>query len=112
MSWQSGRRILVLGGIRSGKSGFGEELVARAGGAGDGDPEWAARVAAHRERRPAGWATEEIGGDPGRLVSLLAEAKPDEALLVDDLGGWLTATLDASGGWDGGPVGVAALAAA
>jgi len=110
MSWHTSRRILVLGGIRSGKSELGEELVARAGGvryvatggAGDADPEWVARVAAHQARRPAGWATEEIGADPARLLSLLSEAKPDETLLIDDLGGWLTATLDASGGWDGG----------
>jgi len=72
------------------------------GGSGDGDQEWAARVAAHRRRRPSWWETEEIAADPGRLLALLAEAKPDEALLVDDLGGWLTATLDA-GGWDAPP---------
>jgi len=109
MSWQSGRRLLVLGGIRSGKSELAEQLVAGVGavryvataGAGGDDPEWSARVAAHRDRRPAGWSTEEIGDDPGRLTTLLAEAKPDEALLVDDLGGWLTATLDAAGAWDG-----------
>jgi nicotinate-nucleotide--dimethylbenzimidazole phosphoribosyltransferase len=108
MSWQSGTRLLVLGGIRSGKSELAEQLVSGAtevryvatAGAGVDDPAWSARVAAHRERRPAGWATEETGADPGRLITLLAEAKPDEALLVDDLGGWLTATLDATGGWD------------
>jgi adenosyl cobinamide kinase/adenosyl cobinamide phosphate guanylyltransferase/NaMN:DMB phosphoribosyltransferase len=109
MSWQSGRRFLVLGGIRSGKSEIAEHLVSDAGevryiataGAGGDDAEWAARVAAHRERRPSGWSTEEISSDPGRLIALLADAKPDEALLVDDLGGWLTATLDAAGAWDG-----------
>lgn len=108
MSWQSGRRLLVLGGIRSGKSELAEQLVSGTGeiryvataGAGAGDPTWTARVAAHRERRPSGWATEEIGADPDRLITLLTEAKPDDALLVDDLGGWLTATLDAAGAWD------------
>jgi nicotinate-nucleotide--dimethylbenzimidazole phosphoribosyltransferase len=111
MSWQSGRRFLVLGGIRSGKSGFAERLVEQlvAGSVGvryvataaprDDDPEWEARIAAHRERRPSTWATEELGTDPGRLISLLADAKPDDALLIDDLGGWLTATLDVAGGW-------------
>ncbi|HEV7896426.1 MAG TPA: bifunctional adenosylcobinamide kinase/adenosylcobinamide-phosphate guanylyltransferase [Planosporangium sp.] len=109
MSWQVGRRVLILGGIRSGKSELAEQLVSGAAevryvatAAGSGDPTWTARIAAHRERRPAGWSVEEIGSDPGRLIALLAEAKPDEALLVDDLGGWLTATLDAAGAWDEG----------
>jgi nicotinate-nucleotide--dimethylbenzimidazole phosphoribosyltransferase len=113
MSWQSGRRLLVLGGIRSGKSELAEQLMSGAGevryvataGAGVDDAAWTARVAAHRERRPAGWVVEEIGADPDRLLTLLAEAKPDEALLVDDLGGWLTATLDAAGGWSEGTAG-------
>jgi nicotinate-nucleotide--dimethylbenzimidazole phosphoribosyltransferase len=100
MSWQSGRRVLVLGGIRSGKSALAEGLVADAASVryvatsalpGAGDPEWAARIAVHRERRPAGWATEEVGADPGRLVALLAEVGPEEAVLVDDLGGWVVA---------------------
>jgi len=111
------RAILVLGGIRSGKSEYAESLVSHAtdvryvatGASDDGDPEWAARLAAHRERRPATWRTEEIGADPGRLAGLLAEAKPDQTVLVDDLGGWMTTLLTA-----GGPVPetVEALAAA
>jgi adenosyl cobinamide kinase/adenosyl cobinamide phosphate guanylyltransferase/NaMN:DMB phosphoribosyltransferase len=99
MSSQSGRRVLVLGGIRSGKSDFAEALVGDVGSvryvatsvADPTDAEWTARLAAHRDRRPADWATEEIGADPDRLAAVLAQAKPDEALLVDDLGGWLTA---------------------
>jgi adenosyl cobinamide kinase/adenosyl cobinamide phosphate guanylyltransferase/NaMN:DMB phosphoribosyltransferase len=109
MSWQSGRRVLVLGGIRSGKSELAESLVAEAGSVryvatatrpeGDPveDPEWADRIAAHRARRPAEWATEETGDDPSGLAALLADAKPDEAVLVDDLGGWLTALMDTGG---------------
>ena len=114
MSWLAGRRVLVLGGIRSGKSELAEALVGDAGSVryvatsvlpGDDDPEWRDRISAHRARRPADWATEEVGGDPGRLVALLADAKPDEAVLVDDLGGWVAA---------GGPtaVGVEALTGA
>jgi nicotinate-nucleotide--dimethylbenzimidazole phosphoribosyltransferase len=97
-------RVLVLGGISSGKSKVAEAFVAGAGNVryiataatGDDDPEWELRVAAHRQRRPADWSTEEIGAEPERLTSILAEAKPDEAVLVDDLGGWLTALLDRS----------------
>jgi nicotinate-nucleotide--dimethylbenzimidazole phosphoribosyltransferase len=105
MSHDGYRAVLVLGGIRSGKSEFAESLVTGAAEvryvatapASPQDPEWAARVAAHRDRRPAGWQTEEIGTDPGRLVGLLAETKPDQTVLVDDLGGWVTALLTEAG---------------
>ena len=59
-------KVLVLGGVRSGKSRHAERLVAHhshlvyvAPGlpASDEDPEWAARVAAHQARRPAHWKT-------------------------------------------------------
>jgi adenosyl cobinamide kinase/adenosyl cobinamide phosphate guanylyltransferase/NaMN:DMB phosphoribosyltransferase len=62
-------------------------------GAGGQDAEWAERIAAHQRRRPDSWTTVEVGAEPSRLASLLVEAKPDEALLVDDLGGWVTALL-------------------
>lgn len=100
-------RVLVTGGVRSGKSRHAEELVTTA--AGDGpvryvapgptpghpswDDDWAARVAAHRERRPAHWSTVE-GHD------LAAALATDEHVLVDCLGTWLTAALDAAGRWD------------
>jgi nicotinate-nucleotide--dimethylbenzimidazole phosphoribosyltransferase len=66
------------------------------------DPDWSKRLAAHRARRPATWMTEEVGDDPERLAVLLAEAGEDDVLLVDDLGGWLAATLSqaATGGAD------------
>ncbi|MDT4990671.1 MAG: nicotinate-nucleotide--dimethylbenzimidazole phosphoribosyltransferase [Actinoplanes sp.] len=92
----------MLGGIRSGKSAFAEALVAdapsvryiaTAAGAQD-DPEWIARIEAHQRRRPQTWSTEETGADPARLAALLSDAKPAETLLVDDLGGWVTALLD------------------
>jgi nicotinate-nucleotide--dimethylbenzimidazole phosphoribosyltransferase len=97
--WNS---VLVLGGIRSGKSTFAESLVAdaatvryvaTAAGAED-DTEWIARIEAHQRRRPQSWSTEETGADPARLALLLGEAKPDDTLLVDDLGGWVAALLD------------------
>ena len=93
--------VLVLGGTRSGKSEFAEGLVneatevryvATAAPAPDDDPEWAGRITAHRARRPGHWTTEEIDS-PARLAVLLGEVKPDEAVLVDDLGGWLTGVL-------------------
>ncbi|MGX6601747.1 bifunctional adenosylcobinamide kinase/adenosylcobinamide-phosphate guanylyltransferase [Micromonosporaceae bacterium Da 78-11] len=94
--------VLVLGGIRSGKSAFAESLVAEAPSVryvatavgGEDDPEWLARIESHQRRRPQSWSTEETGADPARLTALLAEAKPDDTLLVDDLGGWVAALLD------------------
>jgi nicotinate-nucleotide--dimethylbenzimidazole phosphoribosyltransferase len=94
--------VLILGGIRSGKSEFAESLVVDAPGvryvvtavAGDGsDAEWAARLDAHRARRPLGWMTDDIGAAPDRLGTLIKEAGAEETVLVDDVGGWLTALL-------------------
>lgn len=102
MSVEGWRTVLVLGGIRSGKSEFAESLVAdeanvryvATSARDDGDPEWAERIEEHRRRRPSGWVTEEVGADPTRLTELVSAAGPDETLLVDDLGGWVTALLD------------------
>ena len=102
MSVDRWNTVLVLGGIRSGKSAFAESLVAGApsvryvatavGGA--DDPEWLARIELHQRRRPQSWTTEETGADPTRLAAVLADAKPDDTLLIDDLGGWVAALLE------------------
>src|SRR5262245_898046 len=88
---------LVLGGARSGKSVLAEAMAEdRAGGAGvtylatgwvpDGsDPGWAARVAAHRLRRPTGWRTVEVAAD---LAGALRAA--EGVVLVDSLGTWVS----------------------
>lgn len=93
-----GRLILVLGGARSGKSAFAEELV-REGEEGGrtpvyvatcealaGDREMARRIARHRERRPSSWATVEA---PLDLEKAIAEAPDDSVLLVDSLTMWM-----------------------
>lgn len=97
------RRTLVLGGARSGKSveaerrleAFPDVLYVATGGTRGGDGEWAARVAAHRERRPGSWRTVETCD----LVPLL---KDDDGapLLVDCLSLWLTDVMDSVGAWD------------
>ncbi|MFI6128999.1 bifunctional adenosylcobinamide kinase/adenosylcobinamide-phosphate guanylyltransferase [Micromonospora sp. NPDC051141] len=103
MSVDGWHTLLVLGGIRSGKSEFAESLVADApmvryvATAPAGDPEdteWATRLAAHRARRPGSWTTEETATDPGRLAEVITAAGPNDTLLVDDLGGWVTVLLD------------------
>ncbi|GAA2264102.1 adenosylcobinamide kinase/adenosylcobinamide phosphate guanyltransferase [Streptomyces ruber] len=96
------RRTLVLGGARSGKSveaerrleAFPDVLYVATGGVRGGDGEWAARVAAHRERRPGSWRTAETCD----LVPLLKEDGPP--LLIDCLSLWLTDAMDAVGAWD------------
>jgi adenosyl cobinamide kinase/adenosyl cobinamide phosphate guanylyltransferase len=94
-------RALVLGGIRSGKSEYGEALVADAPAVrylatarrDPSDPEWEARIDAHRARRRPGWVTIEVGADPGALPSLLTSADPADTLFVDDLGTWVASTM-------------------
>ncbi|GAB4053256.1 bifunctional adenosylcobinamide kinase/adenosylcobinamide-phosphate guanylyltransferase [Catellatospora paridis] len=99
-----GARVLVLGGIRSGKSEYAESLLSGARSvrylatalADGGDPAFADRVAAHRERRPRSWITVETYGDPAALVTALGQAAADDMLIVDDLGGWVVNLLDRS----------------
>lgn len=92
-------RILVTGGVRSGKSRHAESLLAGpvtylAPGPTSDDADWSARIAAHRARRPDDWTTVESHD----LVGVLARA--DGHLLVDCLGTWLTAVLDERELWD------------
>jgi adenosylcobinamide kinase / adenosylcobinamide-phosphate guanylyltransferase len=106
-------RVLVLGGARSGKSEQAEMRLAgeadvtyvATGPTGAGDPEWAARVAAHRARRPAWWRTVETTD----LAGVLAGARG--ALLIDGIGSWLAAGMDECGAWDGSADSAARLAA-
>lgn len=99
-------RTLILGGIRSGKSRWAEETIGgtgpvryiATGSAGAGDLAWEQRIADHRRRRPSGWQTIE---NPDVACELRADSHTP--VLVDDVGGWLTAALD-RGGWDGGSI--------
>jgi adenosylcobinamide kinase / adenosylcobinamide-phosphate guanylyltransferase len=115
-------RTLIIGGARSGKSTEAELRLAaephvtylaagpfapargpdQAGAAGDqswsgpdGEPdtEWAQRVAAHQQRRPAWWRTVESLDIAGIL------RQETGALLIDGIGTWLAAVLDEAGMW-------------
>ena len=102
-------RTLVLGGIRSGKSRWAEAAIAESlqadqpvqylatGQVVDTDGAWRQRVAEHRDRRPSHWLTVETDDVAGQL-----RCSPDTPTLVDDIGGWLTATMDKHQAWDGG----------
>jgi adenosylcobinamide kinase / adenosylcobinamide-phosphate guanylyltransferase len=92
-------RVLVLGGSRSGKSAFAESLLAgrddvtylaTSAGAPD-DSEWAARVAAHRARRPAAWSTVETTA-PSDLLRR-------GTVLIDSVTTWIAALMDETGVW-------------
>ena len=96
-------RVLVLGGSRSGKSAHAESLVidrdevvylASSAPVSD-DPEWAARVAAHRARRPGSWTTLETT-TPSELLRR-------GTVLVDSVTTWVAALMDETGVWSGEP---------
>lgn len=86
---------LVLGGARSGKSAFAEQLIGDSGlariylaTATAGDHEMQSRITHHRERRGDGWLTVE---EPLALVDVLTrEAIRGRAVLVDCLTLWLS----------------------
>jgi adenosyl cobinamide kinase/adenosyl cobinamide phosphate guanylyltransferase len=88
---------LVLGGARSGKSTFAEDLARRSTppvtyvatlSVGD-DEDLAERVEQHRRRRPANWTTIECRDD---LAAMLAQTKG--VVLIDSLGPWLAGQPD------------------
>jgi len=110
----SARRVLVLGGARSGKSATAEgmlagdcpvDYVATGTPPGSGDAEWDTRVAEHKQRRPAHWRTVETLA----LAEVLAAPGP-APVLVDCLTTWLARVMDDCGAWDGTDGTAAALA--
>jgi uroporphyrin-III C-methyltransferase len=99
---QVSRRVLVLGGSRSGKSRHAERLAGAATSVtyvatGSGDPddlEWAARIERHRQRRPATWDTAET-----RELATLFACDDSRTLLVDSITSWLAGVMDECGCW-------------
>lgn len=80
---------LVLGGARSGKSAYAEQLALDAGvpvlfvaTAQPGDAEMAERIARHRAGRPDSWATLEAPLDVGQAIQ---RAGPEGVVLLDCL---------------------------
>jgi adenosylcobinamide kinase/adenosylcobinamide-phosphate guanylyltransferase len=99
-----GPRILITGGMRSGKSRYAESLLAgepqvtyvAPGPRPDPatDAEWASRIAVHRARRPESWQTIETI----EIAAALRTHRPP--FLIDCLGTWLTAVIDSLGTWE------------
>jgi adenosylcobinamide kinase/adenosylcobinamide-phosphate guanylyltransferase len=84
----------ILGGARSGKSAFAERIAADTNypvtyvaTARVGDSEFAARIALHRERRPAHWALVEAPLDLGGVLRELD--REGHVVLIDCLTLWL-----------------------
>jgi adenosylcobinamide kinase / adenosylcobinamide-phosphate guanylyltransferase len=88
------RLVLVLGGARSGKSGYAERLVTATPGpwaylatAEALDVEMAERITLHQAQRAAGWQTHDT---PLALAGALDALPPEQPALVDCLTLWLT----------------------
>jgi adenosylcobinamide kinase/adenosylcobinamide-phosphate guanylyltransferase len=96
----TGSLILVTGATRSGKSEWAEDLAIRSGRSvtyvatafpNPQDPDWLARLEAHRQRRPHHWTTLEC---PPDLAATLLGASARDCLLIDSLGTWLAQHLE------------------
>jgi adenosylcobinamide kinase / adenosylcobinamide-phosphate guanylyltransferase len=85
----------IVGGARSGKSAYAEQLAACSGlpvtyiaTAQVGDAEFAARVALHREQRPGHWQLREAPLDLAETLD--TSAGEGRCVLIDCLTLWLT----------------------
>ena len=92
MASERSELILVLGGARSGKSTYAEELAARLGNrvlyvatAEALDEEMRARVTSHRARRPQSWQTLEAPLNVGQVLEAHAPGRGVDLILLDCL---------------------------
>jgi adenosyl cobinamide kinase/adenosyl cobinamide phosphate guanylyltransferase len=89
---------LVLGGVRSGKSAFAEELARKMdcptlylATSQATDPEMAERIRRHRASRPSDWTTIEEPLEPAQaLQSVLLPSRPSQVVLLDSLDVWVS----------------------
>ncbi|GAC1627942.1 MAG: bifunctional adenosylcobinamide kinase/adenosylcobinamide-phosphate guanylyltransferase [Ktedonobacteraceae bacterium] len=100
---QAPRLVLILGGARSGKSTFAEQLALSSGKrvafiatATVSDADMRDRIARHRASRPAEWTTIE---EPLNLVQAVQQATAD-VILLDCMTLWLSNWMGQYGGMD------------
>jgi adenosylcobinamide kinase/adenosylcobinamide-phosphate guanylyltransferase len=97
--------VFITGPVCSGKSAFGVRLalerecavtyVATAAGAPE-DIEWRARLTRHVRDRPSSWRTVETAGmTHAAQLALFRDAQAGTCMIVDALGTWLAARIDA-----------------
>src|SRR5262245_47053032 len=88
-----GSLVLVLGGVRSGKSRFAEKMasthesVAYLATAQAGDAEMAERIRRHHKRRPEHWRTVEC---PWNVPEAITEQGDRDCLVLECVPLWLT----------------------
>ncbi|MCX6001209.1 MAG: bifunctional adenosylcobinamide kinase/adenosylcobinamide-phosphate guanylyltransferase [Chloroflexi bacterium] len=82
------RIVLILGGARSGKSSYAQELAKQTGGrvlfcatAEALDGEMQSRIEKHRRSRPPGWDTVEASRDIGKVLG--QRATEYDAIIID-----------------------------
>jgi adenosylcobinamide kinase/adenosylcobinamide-phosphate guanylyltransferase len=82
--------LFVIGGARSGKSSYAEELARQLGErvlyvatARAGDAEMEARIAAHRQARLASWRTLEAASNVGHAIRAALSADGADGVLLD-----------------------------
>ncbi len=97
MDINSSGKFIFLGGARSGKSQMAELAIAKGHPAicylataprawSEADPDFAARVRQHQERRGSNWHSVELAA-PGDLYGFIERA--ELPTLVDSVGGWI-----------------------
>jgi adenosylcobinamide kinase/adenosylcobinamide-phosphate guanylyltransferase len=95
--------VLILGGVRSGKSRYAQQLASDSGNsvlflatAEAGDDEMKSRIAKHKESRPPTWRTVEEPLDiPSALCNETAEV---DTVIIDCITIWLSNLLLGEGG--------------
>ena len=93
--------ILVSGPARSGKSKWAEHLISKkheivyiaTGSIQENDTNWQHRIRIHRERRPSTWRLVEASSELPTQIKALSGS---ESLLIDSLGGFVSAMLNSS----------------
>lgn len=99
-----GRIEFILGGARSGKSGYAERQIAQAGGdviyiatAQALDGEMQQRIQRHQQQRPSHWQTIEQPITLADALLCAAQRHPRAAILVDCLTLWVSNCILAEG---------------